>query len=135
LASPVRSDLDAPPTTAARPLRRIVRSFHFAFAGLAVLVRTQPNAWVHVALAALALALSFLLGLSPADIALVILTIGLVLAVEAINTAVEAVCDLVSPGYHPLVKQAKDVSAAAVLISAVAAVGVAAALFLARLLR
>jgi diacylglycerol kinase (ATP) len=130
LASPAR-DLEAP----SRPLRRIVRSFAFAFAGLVALVRTQPNAWVHVALAALALALSFLLALSPAEVAMVILTIGLVLAIEAVNTAIEAVCDLVSPGYHPLVKRAKDVSAAAVLIAALAAVGVALALFLPRLLR
>ena len=130
MASPAR-DLEAP----ARPLRRIVRSFRFAFAGLHVLVRTQPNTWVHIALAAVALALSFLLALSPAEIALVILTIGLVLTAEAVNTAVESVCDLVSPGYHPLVKRAKDLSAAAVLISAAAALGVAAALFLPRLLR
>jgi diacylglycerol kinase (ATP) len=129
LASPAK-DLEAP----SRPLRRIVRSFRFAFAGLAVLVRTQPNAWVHVALAALALALSFLLRLSPGELALVILTIGVVLTAEAVNTALESVCDLVSPGYHPLVKRAKDLSAAAVLISAIAALGVAAALFLPRLL-
>jgi diacylglycerol kinase (ATP) len=102
---------------------------------VATLVRTQPNAWVHVALAALALALSFVLALSAAEIALVLLTIGLVLTAEAINTAIEAVCDLVSPGYHPLVKRAKDLSAAAVLISAVAAIGVAVVLFLPRLLR
>ena len=130
MASPAR-DLEAP----ARPLRRIVRSFKFAFAGLRALVRTQPNAWVHLALAALALALAFLLALPPAEVALIILTIGLVLATEAVNTAVEAVCDLVSPGYHPLVKRAKDLSAAAVLLSAVAAVGVALALFAPRLLR
>jgi diacylglycerol kinase (ATP) len=130
LASPAR-DLEAP----ARPLRRIVRSFKFAFAGLHTLVRTQPNAWVHLALAALALALSVVLRLPPDEIATVILTIGLVLSAEAINTALESVCDLVSPGYHPLVKRAKDLSAAAVLLSAMAALGVAIALFLPRLLR
>ena len=129
MASPA-SELEA-----ARPARRIVRSFKFAFAGLRVLVWTQPNTWVHVALAAAALALSVVLGLSATEIALVILTIGLVLAVEAVNTAIEAVCDLVSPGYHPLVKRAKDLSAAAVLLSALAAVGVALALFVPRLLR
>ena len=130
MASPAK-DLEAP----SRPLRRIVRSFKFAFAGLTALVRTQPNAWVHVALAALALGLSLVLRLSPVEIAVVILTIGLVLTAEAVNTALESVCDLVSPGYHPLVKKAKDLSAAAVLISAVAAIGVALAVFLPPLLR
>ena len=130
MASPAK-DLEAP----SRPLRRIVRSFTFAFAGLSVLVRTQPNAWVHLVLAALALALATLLRLPPAELALIVLTIGLVLTAEAVNTALESVCDLVSPGYHPLVKKAKDVSAAAVLLSALAAVGVAIALFVPRLVR
>jgi diacylglycerol kinase len=67
--------------------------------------------------------------LSPAEMALVVLTIALVLVVESINTALEAVCDLVSPGHHVLVKRAKDISAAAVLIAAVAAVAVALLLF------
>jgi diacylglycerol kinase len=65
--------------------------------------------------------------------ALLVLTVGTVLVVEALNTCLETLCDLVSPTYHPLVKKCKDVSAAAVLISALAAVGVAALLFLPRL--
>jgi diacylglycerol kinase (ATP) len=141
LASPAK-DLEAPSASPAedlaapsRPLRRIIRSFGFAFAGLAVLVRTQPNAWVHLALAALALALAVALRLPASDLAVIVLTIGLVLTAEAVNTAIESVCDLVSPGYHPLVKKAKDLSAAAVLLSALAAVGVALALFVPRLLR
>jgi diacylglycerol kinase len=48
---------------------------------------------------------------------------------------VETICNLVSPTHHPLVKQAKDIAAAAVLLSAVAAVGVALVLFVPRLLR
>jgi diacylglycerol kinase len=69
------------------------------------------------------------LRLNPAEMALIVLTIALVLIVEAMNTALEAACDLASPGYHPLVKRAKDVSAAAVLIAAVAAVAIAVLLF------
>jgi diacylglycerol kinase (ATP) len=92
-------------------------------------LRTQPNFWVHLAAASLALAISGLLGLSLVEIALLIVMIALVLITEAINTVLETICDLVSPSYHPLVKRAKDVSAAAVLISAVAAIGVALVLF------
>jgi len=99
------------------------------------IVRTTPNFWVHIAAAALALAAAILLGLPPSDIALVVLTIALILVVEAVNTALESLCDLVSPAYHPLVKRAKDISAAAVLISALAAVAVAGLLFLPRLAR
>ncbi len=81
-----------------------------------------------------ALGLGLVLRLSPPEMALIVLTVGTVLVVEAINTCLETMCDLVSPTYHPLVKKCKDVSAAAVLISALAAVGVAALLFLPRLL-
>jgi diacylglycerol kinase len=112
---------------------RIVRSFGFAVEGLIVLVRTQPNFWVHVVAAAAALGLGVVLRLSPPELALIVLTAGVVLVVEALNTCLETLCDLVSPTHHPLVKKCKDVSAAAVLISAVAAVGVAALLFLPRL--
>jgi diacylglycerol kinase len=106
-----------------------VRSFGYAFEGLGVMLRTQPNFLVHVSAAVLALALGVVLGLSPVELGLIVLTIGLVLAIECLNTALEALCDLVSPGVHPLVKRAKDVSAAAVLISAVVAVAIAILVF------
>jgi diacylglycerol kinase (ATP) len=102
---------------------------------VATLLRTQPNFWIHLAAAAIVLALAFVFGLSQVEISILIVTIALVLILEAVNTVVETVCNLVSPSYHPLVKQAKDVSAAAVLISALAAVGVAVVLFVPRLLR
>ena len=112
---------------------RIVRSFGFAFEGLAALVRTQPNFRIHLVAAVFALVLGVVLRLSTAEMALLVLTVGTVLVVEALNTCLETLCDLVSPTYHPLVKKCKDVSAAAVLIAALAAVGVAALVFLPRL--
>src|SRR5439155_9544029 len=99
----------------------------------AALVRTQPNFAVHVLAACLALILGVALRLSLPELALIVLIVGVVLVVEALNTALETLCDLVSPEYHPLVKRAKDISAAAVLISAVAAVTIAVLLFLPRL--
>ncbi len=120
-------------TTTGHPARRIIRSFGFAAQGLATILRTQPNFWVHLSAALLAVALGVVLGLSAAELALLVLTIALVLVVESINTSLETICDLVSPGYHPLVKRAKDISAAAVLIAASAAVLVGALLFVPRL--
>jgi diacylglycerol kinase (ATP) len=127
---------DQAPAIVARPrhLRRIARSFGYAFEGLATMVRTQPNFWVHLAAGLVALTVGMALRLSPAELALIVVTIALVLIVECINTSLETLCDLVSPDFHPLVKRAKDVSAAAVLIGAIAAVGVAVLLFGPRLL-
>jgi diacylglycerol kinase (ATP) len=111
----------------------VLRSFGYAFEGLAVMLRTQPNFLVHLSLATVALILALVLHLSPSELALIVLTIALVLVVECLNTALEAVSDLVSPGYHPLIKRAKDVSAAAVLIAAIGAVLIAVLLFVPRL--
>jgi diacylglycerol kinase len=110
-------------------VRRIVRSFGYAFEGLATIVRTQPNFWVHVAAAIAALVLGGLLRLSPVELALIVLSIGLVLVVESVNTAIESMCDLISPGHDPLIKRAKDISAASVLIAAAAALVLGVLLF------
>ena len=118
----------------ASPAKRIPRSFGYAFEGLLAILRTTPNFWLHIAAAALALFVSIALRLSLAEIALVLLTIAVVLVVEAFNTALEALADVASPDYHPLIKRAKDISAAAVLIAALAAVGVGGLLFIPRLI-
>ena len=112
----------------------MLRSFGYAFEGLATLVRTQPNFGVHLVAACAALALGVVLRLSLPELALIILIAGVVLVVESLNTALETLCDLVSPEDHPLVKKAKDISAAAVLIAALAAVTIALLLFLPRLI-
>jgi diacylglycerol kinase len=126
LVSPVS---DVPSVTHPAHGRRIARSFGYAFEGLATVVRSQPNFWVHVAAAVAALGLGVWLRLSPVELALLVLTCALVLVAESINTALESMCDLVSLEYHPLIKRAKDVSAAAVLMAALAAVVVAVLLF------
>jgi diacylglycerol kinase len=110
-------------------VRRIARSFGYAFEGLATLLRTQPNFWIHLLAAGVALGLGVVLRLSPGELVAIVLASALVLVVESVNTALETLCDLVSVEYHPLVKRAKDVSAAAVLLAAAAAIGVAILLF------
>lgn len=126
-----------PPARVARPagVWRLLRSFGFAFAGLGAALRSQPNFRIHVLAAVVALGAGLALHLSPVEFALLVVCVMLVLASEAMNTALETLCDLVSPGYHPLVKRAKDTAAAAVLITAIGAVVVAGLLLLPRLPR
>jgi diacylglycerol kinase (ATP) len=95
-------------------------SFVDAGRGLAALLG-EPNAKVQLSAALGVVALAVWLGLDPRDWALLVLAIGLVLAGEAFNTAVEALCDRVAPERHPLVAKAKDVAAGGVLIASVAA--------------
>ncbi|MFB2922887.1 MULTISPECIES: diacylglycerol kinase family protein [Aerosakkonema] len=106
-------------------------SFKYAWAGLSYAFKTQRNFRIHVIIGAVAIGLSIFLNLSRAEISLIGVTIGLVLAMELLNTAIESVVDLtVKQTYHELAKIAKDCAAGAVLISALAAVLVAGALLL-----
>jgi len=93
-----------------------------ALEGWWYVLRTQRNTWVHAIASLAVILMGFWLGLSPQDWSIIILTIALVWVVEAINTALEALTDLVSPGHSQLAKTSKDVSAAAVLIAAGASV-------------
>ena len=103
-------------------MRRLVASFHYAFAGLSYLFRSQPNARIHLAITAAVLIVGLWLGLPSRDWAVIVATAGLVFVAEALNTALEAVVDLASPERHPLAQVAKDVGAAAVTLAALAAV-------------
>ena len=97
-----------------------LESFADAGRGLRALF-AEPNARVQLAIALAVVALGAWLGLGRGDWALLVLAMGLVLACEAANTALEALADRVAPDPHPLVGKAKDAAAGAVLIAAVAA--------------
>jgi diacylglycerol kinase (ATP) len=111
----------------------LLRSFRFAFRGLGLVLARERNARVHLAAAVVALAAAVWLGLDRAEIVLVVLAIALVLAAEVVNTVVERVLDLVHPGYSDRVRAIKDMSAAAVLVTALGALAVAGLLLLPRL--
>ena len=100
------------------------RSFGYAFRGWGYVLRTQRNAWVHAVISTAVIIVSFWLRLPPRDLAVLLVTIAMVWAAEFFNTAIEAVVDLASPLQHPLAAVGKDVGAAAVLIAALAAIGV-----------
>lgn len=110
-------------------------SFKYAWAGLTYAFTTQRNFRIHVAIGMLAIGLSIFLHLTRVEIALIGLTIGLVLAMELLNTAIESVVDLtVKQTYHELAKIAKDCAAGAVLVSALVALMVAGSLMIPPLL-
>ena len=115
------------------PLIAFVRSFIYAFEGLWVLLRTQRNARVHLLAVLVVVVAGMWLKMEQSEWLAVTIISALVLALEAVNTAVEAVVDLASPEYHLLAKRAKDVAAGAVLIGALAALLVAALIVVPRL--
>ena len=98
-----------------------VRSFRHAIAGIARMIRCQHNAWIHAGATLIVLTAAFLFRVMAADWCWIILAISIVWTAEALNTAFELLADAASPEFHPLVRDAKDVAAGAVLITAIAA--------------
>src|SRR3954452_6712442 len=104
-------------------------SFLAAVEGVAYTFRTQPNTWIELGALVVVLAAGFWFGISFLEWALLGFTIAVIMALEAVNTAIEAVVDLVSPQYHPLAKIAKDTAAGAMVIAALGSLFVAACIF------
>ncbi|HZE58125.1 MAG TPA: diacylglycerol kinase family protein [Chthoniobacterales bacterium] len=98
-----------------------IRSVRHAIRGILRMIRCQHNAWVHAAATVVVLAAAVLLRISAADWCWIILAISIVWTAEALNTAFEFLADAASPSFHPLVRDAKDVAAGAVLLTAAAA--------------
>ncbi|MEZ6139043.1 MAG: diacylglycerol kinase family protein [Zavarzinella sp.] len=98
-----------------------LRSFGHAFRGLGVMFRTQRNAWIHLLATIVVVGAGCWYHLLAWEWCLIIVAIALVLMAEALNTAIEYLCDAVSPEYHPLIGKSKDIAAGAVMLSAIAA--------------
>ena len=100
----------------------LLRSFGFALEGVSYLIRTQRSAQIEVFIGVVVTLVAAWLGVSAIEWAVLILAMALVLALEALNTAIEMAVTLASPARHPLAKPAKDVSAGMVLIAAIGSV-------------
>jgi len=99
----------------------LARSFGCALHGLAILVRTQANARVHLAATIFVVAASLACGLSRVEWCAIVAVVALVWVAEGLNTAIETLVDLISPEHRPLAGRAKDLAAGAVLCAALAA--------------
>lgn len=120
--------------TAAKGFIRLVRSFGYAFKGIGYAASTQLNFRVHVCAMLLVICLGVVLHISVAEWCCITICIGLVLAAELINTAIETLTDLVSLEYNEKAGRVKDVAAGAVLITAIFAVITGAIIFVPKLI-
>ncbi|MBK7174884.1 MAG: diacylglycerol kinase family protein [Bacteroidales bacterium] len=97
-------------------IKKQFRSFGFAFAGIKYFLKTQQNAWVQIIIAIIALLLSAFFSVNTIEWCVVLICIGAVLGMEAMNTAIEKLCDTLHPGLNEGIKRVKDTAAGAVLI-------------------
>jgi len=101
-----------------------LRSFPHALRGVQQTIVSQHNAWIHAVATLAACGLGLLFGLSKLEWCAIVLAIVGVWTAESFNTALEFLCDVASPEFHPLIEKAKDVAAGAVLIAAAGAVAI-----------
>jgi diacylglycerol kinase (ATP) len=107
-----------------------LKSFGYALQGIAFMLKTQHNAWLHGVATIAVIVLAVYCHVSASDWRWLIVAMGMVWVGETINTAVEYVCDVVSPDYNHAIKHAKDIAAGGVLIAAVASLVIGVLTFL-----
>jgi diacylglycerol kinase len=110
-----------------------LNSFAYAWAGLKAALRTEHNTWIHLFLTILATVLAIYLRISRAEWMALVLSVAMVWTAELFNTVIEKIMDFLSKERHPQIKIIKDMAAAAVLITAIAAVIVGLLIFIPKL--
>ena len=99
-----------------------IRSFKYAGQGVLLTLRSQHNAWIHAVATVAVVIAGFAFQVTRMEWCMIVVACAAVWTAEALNTAFEFLADATTREFHPVVKQAKDVAAGAVLITAVAAV-------------
>lgn len=107
----------------------LLKSFKHAFAGLGHCLTNERNMRIHIVIAGYILVFANFFQMSPVRWAVLLISIFLVILLEMVNTSIEKLCDLYSTQQNPKIKIIKDISAGAVLISALSAVIVGLVLF------
>ncbi|KZE40087.1 diacylglycerol kinase [Bhargavaea cecembensis] len=111
-------------------VRKLFRSFRYAWRGVLHGFGTEQNFRFHVLAALIVTCAGWMTGLSQSEWMIVVLLYGGIFALELVNTAIERIVNLVSPEHHPLAGQAKDAAAGAVLLFAVASAIIGCVIFI-----
>ena len=112
----------------------LYKSFGYAFQGIFNTIRTERNIKIHCVAAILVTILGIWLQISKTEWMICFILFGLILALELVNTAVEATVDLFTEERKPLAKKAKDAAAGAVLVAAIFAAVIGILIFIPKLL-
>ena len=115
-------------------MRKFIRGFGYALNGIWHATATQLNFRVHLVAAVIAVYAGYALHISKDEWLWIILCIAMVLVAELFNTAIEFLTDLVSPEYNKKAGLVKDISAGAVLITAIGALVIGLIIFVPKLL-
>jgi undecaprenol kinase len=112
----------------------LASSFKFGFEGIGAAAVKERNVKIHIVISGFVILAGFVFSISKYEWIAIILSIGGMISMEMMNTAIERTVDMYTKEYHPLAKQAKDIAAGAVLVFAIASVIIGLIIFLPRLL-
>jgi len=115
-------------------MKRLARSFSFAWNGIKKCFSSEPNFRIHSMLGIAVLMAAFIFHLSFYEWIAVIFFIAFVISMEMLNTAIEKLCDVVHKEIHPGIKAVKDMAAGAVLVAATGSVITGCIIFLPKIL-
>ena len=109
--------------------KSILKSFYYAFRGIGRMIQTERNFRIHLAAILYVTLFAFFYGLDGTQWAILFLTFGIVPSLEIINSSIENTVDIKTREQNPNARFAKDLAAAAVLVSAISSIGVGISLF------
>jgi len=115
-------------------MRRLLKSFGYALAGIGYTIKTQANFKIHLGAVVAVLLAGWYFELALNEWLVIILAIGLVLVAELLNTAIELLVDLVCPEFNEQAGRVKDIAAGAVLVAALISVCLAGVVFIPKLI-
>ena len=115
-------------------IKRLINSFGYATKGIISVYKTEQNILIHTIIAIIVLCLAFYFKVSSIESCILALSIGLVIAFEIINTAIEYTIDMAMPNIHPMAKLAKDSSSGAVLITAITSIVIGLIIFIPKIM-
>ncbi|MDE5790410.1 MAG: diacylglycerol kinase family protein [Muribaculaceae bacterium] len=116
-------------------LKKRQKAFGYAWTGIKTLFMKEAHAKIHFLAMILVVIAGFLFRLDKTEWCIIIMCIGVVLMAEGINTAIERVCDKVSPERNPLIKDAKDIAAGSVLLVVMAVVVIGLIIFIPKIIQ
>ena len=111
------------------------KSFTYAFEGIKNFVSNQHNTWIHLLATVVVISLSVVFHISNSEAVALIFAVGFVWVSELFNTVIEKIMDFISLEGNPQIKLIKDISAAAVLISAITALAAGCIIFIPKILQ
>ncbi|SKC86390.1 diacylglycerol kinase family protein [Ohtaekwangia koreensis] len=111
-------------------MNALIKSFGYAWKGIVVAIREQRNLRIHLSITSLVVAAGFYFHITAVEWCILLLSIGLVIGLELINSSIENLVDLVTRERQPLAGKVKDIAAGAVLIVSVISVIIGLIIFL-----